>query len=105
MTRKEEGEDFQEDRKKMEELVDDGANILLNDGEKPASGNDESNIIPQGTDLLLHLRISSAEGGRKASRLGVYRGYCVNILGRRERNLVLWIFNSSLPSLWRYGFS
>lgn len=34
VTRKEWGEDFQEDRKKREELVDDGANILLNDGEK-----------------------------------------------------------------------
>jgi len=86
-------------------LVDDGANILLNDREKPASGNDESNIIPRGTDLLSHLRNSAAEDGRKTSRLGVYRGYGVNILGRRERNLVLWIFNLSLPSLWRYGFS
>ncbi|KAH7843001.1 hypothetical protein Vadar_011589 [Vaccinium darrowii] len=89
----------------MEELVDDGANILLNDGEKPASRNDESNIILRGKDLLSHLRNCAAEDGRKVSRLGVYQGYGVNILGRRDRNLVLWIFILSLPSLWRYrGF-
>lgn len=97
LSRRKEGTDFQEDTKKTEELVD--------DGEKPASGKDESNNIPLGTGFLSQLRKSAAEDGRKSLRLGVYRGYGVRIPGRRERNLVLRMFNSSLPTHWRYGSS
>lgn len=70
---------------------------LQDNGEKPNSGNGERNINPQGTGLLSHVRKSAAEDERNALRLGVHQGYGLNVLGRTERNLVLWIFNSSLP--------
>ncbi|KAH7834104.1 hypothetical protein Vadar_012769 [Vaccinium darrowii] len=101
MCRKKGVEDLREEKLKTVRLVDDGAEILLNDKEKPASGNYDSNMNLHGTGLLSHVRKSAAEDGRKALRLGVYRGYGVNTLPRREMNLVRRIFNSSLPSHWR----
>jgi len=94
-------DDLREEKMKTEGLVDDGADILLNDEEKPASANDDSSMNLHGAGLLSHVRKSAAEDGRKALRLGVYRGYGVNTLPRREMNLVRRIFNSSLPSHWR----
>ncbi|KAA8524157.1 hypothetical protein F0562_010412 [Nyssa sinensis] len=96
------GEDAREDEQQSKELADDSARLLL-DRENPESERDESNIGLQGMNLLTSVRKNAVEEGREALKLGVYRSYGVNKLGRRERVLLHKIFKSSLPSPWRYG--
>uniref|UniRef100_A0A5B7BEG7 RWP-RK domain-containing protein n=2 Tax=Davidia involucrata TaxID=16924 RepID=A0A5B7BEG7_DAVIN len=96
------GEDVQEDEQQSKELVDDGARLLL-DIENLESERDESDMGPQRMGSLTTVRKRAVEEGREALKLGVYRSYGANRLGRREKVLLLQIFKSSLPSQWRYG--
>ncbi|KAG6783969.1 hypothetical protein POTOM_009651 [Populus tomentosa] len=76
------------------------------DEEKGENGKMESNEIdPQGTGLLTSVRKRAVEEGREARKLGVYRTYGVNKLGRKQRALLLRIFGSSLPKQWIQDFS
>ncbi|XP_047308850.1 uncharacterized protein LOC124912297 [Impatiens glandulifera] len=50
---------------------------------------------PQGIALLLSIRRRAAENGRKAIKLGVYRGDGSHKLGMKERKLIHRIFKSS----------
>ncbi|XVE86250.1 hypothetical protein DITRI_Ditri18aG0020400 [Diplodiscus trichospermus] len=63
----------------------------------------EDGINPQGSDSLTALRKRAAEEGREALKLGVYRGYGMKKLGKREASLLLRIFKSSLPKDWIHG--
>ncbi|XAR49503.1 hypothetical protein NMG60_11032729 [Bertholletia excelsa] len=96
------GKDIQEDKSKGQESVDDGPNVSLIDAEKPHE-NSETNIDHQGTVLLSRVRRKAAEEGRKVLRLGVYRDSGINKLNRRDRKLLVQIFQSSLPSHLRHG--
>ena len=73
-----------------------------NEAEKVAceTGNAENSEPPQGAALLKAVRKRSVEEGREALKLGVFRGYGVNKLGKREKTLLCQIFRSSLPRSW-----
>ncbi|XP_061350265.1 uncharacterized protein LOC133295444 [Gastrolobium bilobum] len=60
----------------------------------------ESRETPQGSALLKAVRKRAVEEGREACKLGVFRGYGVNKLGKREKILLHQIFRSSLPRSW-----
>lgn len=95
----------EDDKHQCEEVAGDGSSIVIVDKEKCEGGKEGSNIGPQGTGLLTTVRKRTVEEGREALKLGVFRGYGVNKLGRRERTLLLRIFRSSLPKQWIYGSS
>ncbi|PNY16281.1 hypothetical protein L195_g012996 [Trifolium pratense] len=58
---------------------------------------ENSEETPQGSSLLRSVRKRSVEEGREAFKLGVFRGYGVNKLGKKEKILLHQIFGSSLP--------
>lgn len=91
----------QEDRHQSEELVDDIGGSSLGDKEKTRSGSEESSLNPEGTSLLSTVRKKAVEEGREALKLGVFRGYSINRLGRRK--LLLRIVGSSFPRKWKDG--
>ncbi|KAG5001909.1 hypothetical protein AAZX31_08G298200 [Glycine max] len=64
------------------------------------TGKAEKSEIPHGSSLLKAVRKSAVEEGREALKLGVFRGYGVNKLGKREKTLLHQIFGSSLPRSW-----
>lgn len=64
------------------------------------TGKDESSKTLQGAALLTDIRRRAMEEGREALKLGVFRGYGVKKLGKREKILLLQIFRSSLPRSW-----
>ncbi|KAJ1383133.1 hypothetical protein SESBI_43665 [Sesbania bispinosa] len=64
------------------------------------TGNAENSEIPQGSSLLTAVRKRSVEEGRETFKVGVFRGYGVNKLGKREKILLHQIFKSSLPRSW-----
>ncbi|XVF14475.1 hypothetical protein REPUB_Repub09cG0063400 [Reevesia pubescens] len=88
-----EGEDKHQSVKKS----DDKANAKLDE-----NGKLEDGIGPQRSDLLIAVRKRAMEEGR-ALKLGVYEGYGMKKLGRREASLLLPIFRSSLPKDWIHG--
>ncbi|XVF16800.1 hypothetical protein REPUB_Repub10bG0063400 [Reevesia pubescens] len=72
--------------------------------EKPdENGKLEDGIGPQESGLLTAVRKRAVEEGREALKLGVYRGYGLKKLDRREASLLLRIFKSSLPKDWMHG--
>lgn len=86
------------DKHQREEKPDDVAN------EKPdENGKLEDEIGPRGSGLLTAVRKRAVEEGREALKLGVYRGYGIRKVGRREASLLLRIFKSSLPKDWIHG--
>lgn len=90
-----------EDNKlQSDKLADDSASSITVNEEKCESGKEENNIDPQGTDLLVAVRKRAVEEGKKALKLGVFRGYGAKKLGKRERTLLLRIFKSSMPKDW-----
>lgn len=96
----------EDDGHQSEEKVDAGTSVVIVDEEKGENGKMESNEIdPQGTGLLTSVRKRAVEEGREALKLGVYRTYGVNKLGRKQRALLLRIFGSSLPKQWIQDFS
>ncbi|XVF60758.1 hypothetical protein PTKIN_Ptkin08bG0074000 [Pterospermum kingtungense] len=87
-----------EDKNQSVEKPDDMAN------EKPdENGKLEDGVGAQGSGLLTAVRKRAVEEGREALKLGVYRGYGIKKLGRREASLLLRIFKSSLPNDWMRG--
>ncbi|TKY46784.1 hypothetical protein E2542_SST28833 [Spatholobus suberectus] len=64
------------------------------------TGKAENNETPHGSSLLTAVRKRAVEEGREALRLGVFRGYGVNKLSKREKILLHQIFGSSLPRSW-----
>ncbi|KAL5077626.1 hypothetical protein RYX36_016610 [Vicia faba] len=54
----------------------------------------------QGSSLLKAVRKRAVEEGREAFKLGVFRGYGVNKVAKREKRLLHQIFGSSLPKSW-----
>lgn len=64
------------------------------------TGKAENSETPQGSSLLMAVRKKTVEEGREALKLGVFRGYGVNKLGKREKMLLHQIFGSSLPRSW-----
>ncbi|XP_059664905.1 uncharacterized protein LOC132311158 isoform X2 [Cornus florida] len=83
---------FQEHKHQSKELGDDGACSLSE------NGIDESNTGALGSGLLSAVRKRAVDGGGDALKLGVYRRYGINKLGRRERTLLLRIFKFPLQS-------
>ncbi|KAM5580056.1 hypothetical protein ABKV19_009677 [Rosa sericea] len=81
-------------------LADDSASSITGNKEKCESEKEESSIDPQGTDLLVAVRKGAVEEGKKALKLGAFRGYGAKKLGRKERTLLLRIFKSSMPKDW-----
>ncbi|CAK9176435.1 unnamed protein product [Ilex paraguariensis] len=88
------GEDVGENNRQSNELVDEACELLSMDTERSASGADGSNFSHQGMGSLLAVRKRAADEGREALKLGVYRGYGVNKLAKRERMLLRRIFES-----------
>ncbi|XWS41047.1 hypothetical protein CRYUN_Cryun17cG0047400 [Craigia yunnanensis] len=84
-----------EDKHQSVEKPDDMANEKHDE-----NGKLEDGIDPQGSGLLTAVRKRAVEEGREALKLGVYRGYGIKKLGRREASLLLRIFKSSLPKDW-----
>lgn len=72
------------------------------DTETCETGEDETMKTPEGTALLTDVRKRAVEEGREALKLGVFRGYGVKKLGKREKMLLLQIFRSSFPRSWIY---
>ncbi|PIA30107.1 hypothetical protein AQUCO_05700077v1 [Aquilegia coerulea] len=72
---------------------------------KSDTTSEKSNIVPQGTALLLSVRESAAAEGREALKLGVHGGYRSFKLNRREKMLLHKVFDSSLPSQWKINSS
>ncbi|KAK2387406.1 hypothetical protein QL285_061194 [Trifolium repens] len=64
---------------------------------------ENSEETPQGSSLLRSVRKRAVEEGREAFKLGVFRGYGVNKLGKKEKILFHQIFGSSLPKSWING--
>lgn len=95
----------EEDQKQSEQLADNGANLLVMDGEKAENEKEEGTIGPQGTGLLTAVRKTTVEEGRKILKIGVGRDHGVLKAGKKERRLLLQIFGSSLPSQWINGSS
>lgn len=95
----------EEDKKQSEQLADNGANLLVMDGEKAENEKEEGTIGPQGTGLLTAVRKTTVEEGRKILKIGVGRDHGVLKAGKKERRLLLQIFGSSLPSQWINGSS
>lgn len=95
----------EDDKHKSEEMVGVGPGVVIVDKEECVTGKEESNIGPQGTGLLTTVRKKTVEEGREALKLGVFRGYGINKIGKRERTLLLRIFKSSLPKQWINGSS
>ncbi|XP_027339850.1 uncharacterized protein LOC113853599 [Abrus precatorius] len=60
----------------------------------------ENSETPYGSSLLTAVRKSAVEEGREAFKVGVFRGYGVNKLSKREKILLHQIFRSSLPRSW-----
>ena len=65
--------------------------------ETPKTGNSET---PHGSSLLTAVRKRAVEEGREALKLGVFRGYGINKLSKREKILLHQVFGSSLPKPW-----
>lgn len=61
---------------------------------------ENSEETPEGSSVLRTVRKRAVEEGREAFKLGVFRGYGVNKLGKREKILLHQIFGSSLPKSW-----
>ncbi|KAI5409675.1 uncharacterized protein LOC127085123 [Lathyrus oleraceus] len=61
---------------------------------------ENSEETPQGSSLLRAVRKRAIEEGREAFKLGVFRGYGVNKVAKREKILLHQIFGSSLPKSW-----
>lgn len=93
------------DKDQSKEMTGDGPGTVIVDKEKSEGGEEKSNIGPQGVDLLTCVRKGAVEEGREALKLGVFQGHGMNKLGKRERTLLLRIFNSSLPKQWIDGSS
>ena len=87
-----------EDKHQSVEKPDDMANEKHDE-----NGKLEDGIGPQGSGLLTAVRKRAVEEGREALKLGVYRGYGIKKLGRREASLLLRVFKSSLPKDWING--
>jgi hypothetical protein len=64
---------------------------------------ENSEETPQGSSLLRSVRKRAVEEGREAFKLGVFRGYGVNKIGKKEKILLHQIFGSSLPKSWING--
>ncbi|XP_054817352.1 uncharacterized protein LOC129317052 [Prosopis cineraria] len=71
------------------------------DTEMPGAGK-EAMKTPEGAASLTGIRKRAVEEGREALKLGVFRGYGVKKLGKRERIMLLQIFSSSLPNSWMH---
>uniref|UniRef100_A0A2N9IBC2 RWP-RK domain-containing protein n=1 Tax=Fagus sylvatica TaxID=28930 RepID=A0A2N9IBC2_FAGSY len=95
----------QDDKHQSQEMVGDGPGIIIFDKEECESVKEGSNIGPQGTGLLMTVRKRTVEEGREALKLGVFRGYGINKISKREKTLLLRIFKSSLPKRWIHGSS
>lgn len=104
------GPDDSADSKKK---VEDGADVSkhmkgqLEDTEKKEEADTEMSEAgkeavktPKGAALLREIRKRAMEEGREALKLGVFRGYGVKKLGKREKIMLLQIFSSTLPSSW-----
>ncbi|KAG2394502.1 uncharacterized protein HKW66_Vig0181200 [Vigna angularis] len=65
--------------------------------ETAKAGNSET---PHGSSLLTAVRKRVVDEGREALKLGVFRGYGINKLSKREKILLHQIFRSSLPKSW-----
>ncbi|KAL6137189.1 hypothetical protein ACLB2K_062482 [Fragaria x ananassa] len=89
-----------EENKHQSNKLADGASSIAENKEKCEREKEENSIDPQGTNLLVAVRKQAVEEGKKALKLGVFRGYGAKKLGRKERTLLLRMFKSSLPKDW-----
>ncbi|XP_050382892.1 uncharacterized protein LOC126799689 [Argentina anserina] len=86
-------------------LADDSGSSITGIKEKCESDKEQNSTDPQGTDLLVAVRRRAVEDGKKALKVGAFRGYGAKKLGRKERTLLLRIFKSSLPKDWIHDSS
>jgi hypothetical protein len=93
------------EKQQSEKMVADSSDMVTVDKEKHEGGKEGCKIASQGMGGLASVRKRSMEEGREALKLGVFRGYGINKIGKRERTLLLRIFKSSLPKRWIYGSS
>ncbi|XP_057433217.1 uncharacterized protein LOC130726027 [Lotus japonicus] len=77
-----------------------GSSLLTEENVACETGNAQNSETPQGSSLLTAVRKRAVEEGREAFKLGVFRGYGVNKLRKREKILLHQIFKSSLPRSW-----
>ncbi|KAI4325177.1 hypothetical protein MLD38_030596 [Melastoma candidum] len=62
--------------------------------------NTSSSPSPQGPQLLKSIRKRAVTEGREARKLGVFRGWPGREISKKEKVLLLGIFQSSLPEGW-----
>lgn len=83
-------------KSKPEEQSREDDNVVANETEIRAKNNE----IPHGSYLLTAVKKRAVEEGREALKLGVFRGYGINKLSKRDKILLYQIFGSSLPRSW-----
>lgn len=102
-------DDSADSKKKAEEGADVSKHMKaqLKDTEKKeeagtemSGAGKEAMKTPEGAALLREIRKRAVEEGREALKLGVFQGYGVKKLGKREKIMLLQIFSSTLPSSW-----
>ncbi|KAK4275572.1 hypothetical protein QN277_018630 [Acacia crassicarpa] len=102
-------DDSADSKKKAEDGADVSKHVKgqLRDTEKKEEADTEMSEAgkeavktPEGAALLREIRKRAVEEGREAHKLGVFRGYGVKKLGKREKIMLLQIFSSTLPSSW-----
>ncbi|KAF5732498.1 protein NLP3-like [Tripterygium wilfordii] len=91
------------EKPQSEGKADTGASSVKMDEEKPGKGGVKVHSGLEGTGLLTAVRKKAAEEGRETLKLHVRRKYGVNKLGRKDRRLLIRIFDSSLPKGWING--
>lgn len=94
-----------EEAKEMKQQVKGSADARADDpssADVEATGGKEDEIQAdtQSTGLLTSLTKKSAQEGRQALKLGVYRGLDGKALNRAKKMVLLQIFKSTLPEEW-----
>lgn len=87
-------------KKESNDSVDTAAADLLSDAKASEGKESETDATVQLTGLLTSLRKKAGEEGRRAFKLGVYKGYDATTLDRAKKAVLLQIFKSSLPDEW-----
>lgn len=85
-------------RPKCEDAADDGSNAE----KKPESGKENSDDSLRGTSLLTAVRKRALEEGQEAIKMGAFRSHHAHKIGKKEKSLMVNIFQSSLPKGWIY---
>ncbi|XP_030462854.1 uncharacterized protein LOC115682699 [Syzygium oleosum] len=83
-------------RPKCQDMADGGSNAE----KKPEGEKENSDSTLRGASLLTAVRKRALEEGREAFKLGVFRSHRAQKIGKKEKSLMLGIFQSSQPKGW-----